>query len=46
MKVAYSKSFEKAVRKLSGKMLDSVRHVILEVKQAEKANSTCITITY
>ena len=35
MKVAYSKSFEKAVRKLSGKMLDSVRHVILEVKQAE-----------
>ena len=35
MKVAYSKSFEKSVRKLSGKMLDSVRHVIKEVKQAE-----------
>ena len=35
MKVAYSKSFEKAVRRLSGKMLESVRSVIIEVKQAE-----------
>lgn len=35
MKVEYSKSFEKSVRKLSGKMLDSVCRVIKEVKQAE-----------
>ncbi len=28
MKVEYSKDFEKAVRKLSGKLLDSVREVI------------------
>ena len=34
MKVQYSKSFEKAVRKLSGKSLDSVRLKILEVKKA------------
>lgn len=34
MTVKYSKSFEKAVRKLSGKMLESVRRVILEVKAA------------
>ncbi len=34
MKVDYSKSFEKSVRKLSGKMLESVRRVIKEVKEA------------
>lgn len=34
MKVDYSKEFEKALKKLSGKMLDSVRRVITEVKQA------------
>lgn len=34
MKVDYSKEFEKALKKLSGKMLDSVRRVIVEVKQA------------
>ncbi len=28
MKVEYSKDFEKAVRKLSGKLLDSVREAI------------------
>lgn len=28
MKVEYSKDFEKTVRKLSGKLLDSVREVI------------------
>ena len=35
MKVEDSKDFEKAVKKLSGKMLDSVRGVISEVKNAE-----------
>ena len=35
MKVEYSKDFEKTVRKLSGKLLDSVREVIREVKEAE-----------
>ena len=35
MKVEYSKSFEKSVRKLSGKILDAVRNVIKEVKQAD-----------
>ena len=35
MKVEYSKEFEKAVKKLSGKMLDSVRRVIKEVKQVD-----------
>lgn len=34
MKVGYSKQFEKSVRKLSGKTLDSVRRVIIEVKNA------------
>lgn len=34
MKVDYSKEFEKALKKLSGKMLDSVRRVITEVKLA------------
>ena len=35
MKVRYSKEFEKSVRKLSGKMLQSVKSAILEVMQAE-----------
>lgn len=35
MKVGYSKSFEKSVRRLSGKMLESVRRVIKEVKNAD-----------
>ena len=35
MKVKYSKSFEKAVDKLSGKQLDSVLDVIKEVKAAQ-----------
>jgi len=34
MKVEYSKEFEKAVRKLSGKILASVKKTILEVKAA------------
>ena len=35
MNIEYSKDFEKSVKKLSGKMLDSVRGVISEVKNAE-----------
>lgn len=35
MRVKYSKSFEKAVEKLSGKQLDSVLDVIKEVKAAQ-----------
>lgn len=35
MKVRYSKSFEKSVRRLSGKILESVRRVIVEVKTAD-----------
>lgn len=38
MKVKYSQSFEKSVRKLSGKMLDSVRHAVIEVKNADELN--------
>jgi mRNA-degrading endonuclease RelE of RelBE toxin-antitoxin system len=38
MKVEYSKEFEKAVRKLSGKKLKSVRNAILEVKAADHVN--------
>lgn len=34
MKIKYSKDFEKAVRKLSGKTLNSVKNTILEVKNA------------
>ena len=41
MNVEYSKDFEKSVKKLSGKMLDSIRRVIAEVKTAE--NSKDIT---
>ena len=32
MNVDYSKDFKKSVKKLSGKMLDSVRRVVEEVK--------------
>ena len=35
MNVNYSKDFKKSVMKLSGKMLDSVRRVVVEVKNAE-----------
>ena len=35
MRVEFSKEFEKAVRKLSGKMLDSVRQAVREVINAE-----------
>ena len=35
MKTKYSKDFEKAVRKLSGKTLNSVKKTILEVKNAQ-----------
>jgi mRNA-degrading endonuclease RelE of RelBE toxin-antitoxin system len=35
MKVEYSKSFVKAVKKISDKMLDSVKRTILETKEAE-----------
>lgn len=34
MRVEFSKEFEKAVRKLSGKMLDSVRQAVQEVSYA------------
>jgi mRNA-degrading endonuclease RelE of RelBE toxin-antitoxin system len=39
MKVEYSKAFVKAVKKLSGKMLDSVKKTILEVKKAENVGN-------
>ena len=35
MNVDYSKDFKKSVKKLAGKMLDSVRRVVAEVKNAE-----------
>lgn len=38
MIVRYSKSFEKSVRKLSGKMLESVTNMITEVISAESLN--------
>lgn len=38
MNVEYSKEFEKAVRKLSGKKLNSVKEAILEVKAADNVN--------
>lgn len=46
MKVDYSKDFEKSVKKLSGKMLDSVRRVIKEVKGANdvKDITDCIKL--
>ena len=36
MKVDYSKQFIKDSRKLSGKMLESLRNTIIEVKAADK----------
>ena len=44
MKVEYSKDFERTVRKLSGKRLDSVGEAIREVKKARKLTdiSDCI----
>ena len=46
MKVEYSKDFERTVRKLSGKRLDSVRNAIQEVKQAKKLTdiTDCIKV--
>mgnify|MGYP006305278891 CR=1 FL=1 len=38
MKVEYSKAFVKAVKKLSGKMLDSVKTTIIETKKAENVS--------
>ena len=38
MKTKYSKDFEKAVRKLSGKTLNSVKKTILDVKNAQSLN--------
>lgn len=38
MIVRYSKSFEKSVRKLSGKVLESVKSMIIEVISAESLN--------
>jgi len=35
MKVEYSKEFEKAARKLSGKNLNSLKNAILDVKKAK-----------
>jgi len=38
MKTKYSKEFEKSVRKLTGKTLNSVKSTILEVKNASSIN--------
>ena len=35
MKVEFSKAFIKASKRLSGKMLDSLRHMIVEVKEGK-----------
>ena len=35
MNIDFSKDFEKSVRKFSGKMLEAVRDVIKEVRNAE-----------
>ena len=40
MKTKYSKDFEKSVRKLSGKTLNSIRNTILEVKNASCLNES------
>ena len=40
MRVEFSKEFEKAVRKLSGKMLESVREAVQEVMDAENIEET------
>ena len=46
MKVRYTKSFEKAVDKLSGKQLKSVLDVIKEVKEAQRIEdiTNCIRL--
>ena len=41
MKVEYSKAFVKAVKKLSGKMLHSVRKTIQETKEADSVEYLC-----
>ncbi len=46
MKVGYSKSFTKAVKKLSGKMLDSVKGVIREVKDARSIKDDVVMFEY
>ena len=35
IKVEFSKAFIKASKRLSGKMLDSLRHMIVEVKEGK-----------
>ena len=47
MNVKYSRSFQKSVNKLSGKMLTSVMNTIIEVKNARKIGdiTDCIKIT-
>jgi mRNA-degrading endonuclease RelE of RelBE toxin-antitoxin system len=35
MNIEYSKAFTKAVKKLSGKLLESVKQIVIEVKQSE-----------
>lgn len=46
MRVDYSKDFERSVRKLSGKRLESVRNAIIEVKNAQKLTdiTDCIKV--
>ncbi|MDR0743682.1 MAG: hypothetical protein LBF05_04935, partial [Tannerella sp.] len=47
MKAGYSRSFEKAVKKLSGKMQETVRNMIIEVKKAQNMNeiTDCIRLS-
>lgn len=47
MKVEYSKAFTKAVKKLSGKKLESVRVTIKEIKDAESIEqlTDCVKLT-
>lgn len=47
MKVDFSKDFERSVRKLSGKMLSSIKEVIQEVIDAKDLNdiTDCIRLT-
>ena len=47
MKVEYSKAFTKVVKKLSGKIIESVRQTIKETKEAEniKQLTNCEKIT-
>ena len=48
MKVEFSSTFIKAARKLSGKMLESLKRTILEVKAAEdiKQITDCKNISW